>query len=89
MASGPGIDLVHVLGRCAIPETNPQMDVYRIGTVLEMVRELAYELAVDGVKVKVCVQQALGVGVFQVNILNTDPISIVCCNAGGQVLRSS
>ena len=35
-------------------------------TVLELVRDVATELAADGKKVKVCVQQALGQGVFQV-----------------------
>jgi len=47
-----------------IPELNPEMDVYRIGTLLEMVREVAAALAQDGVRVKICVQQALGQGVF-------------------------
>ncbi len=42
------------------------MDVYRIGTLLEMVREMAYALAEDGKLVKVCVQQSMGQGVFQV-----------------------
>ena len=35
-------------------------------TVLELVRDIATELAADGKRVKVCVQQALGQGVFQV-----------------------
>ena len=52
--------------RCTIPELNPEMDVYRIGTLLEMVREIAYVLAQDGKRVKVCVQQSMGQGVFQV-----------------------
>lgn len=52
--------------RCTIPELNPEMDVYRIGTLLEMVREMAYALAEDGKLVKVCVQQSMGQGVFQV-----------------------
>lgn len=30
-----------------------------------MVRDLVTELAIDGKRVKVCVQQALGQGVFQ------------------------
>lgn len=51
--------------RCTIPELNPEMDVYRIGTLLEMVREMAYALAEDGKLVKVCVQQSMGQGVFQ------------------------
>eukprot|EP01024_Parvocaulis_polyphysoides_P018965 TRINITY_DN1847_c0_g1_i1.p1 TRINITY_DN1847_c0_g1~~TRINITY_DN1847_c0_g1_i1.p1 ORF type:complete len:329 (-),score=40.58 TRINITY_DN1847_c0_g1_i1:50-1036(-) len=48
-----------------IPETNPEQDVYRIGTVLECVRDVAYRLAQDGAKVKMCVQQSMGQGVFQ------------------------
>ena len=46
------------------------MDVYRIGTLLEMVREMAYQLAEDGKLVKVCVQQSMGQGVFQVSVLH-------------------
>ena len=42
-----------------------QVDVFRIGTLLEMAREIAGSLAEDGQRVKVCVQQAMGVGVFQ------------------------
>ena len=42
-----------------------QVDVFRIGTLLEMAREIAGGLAEDGQRVKVCVQQAMGVGVFQ------------------------
>ena len=45
-----------------IPELNPEMDVYRIGTLLEMVREIAMAVAQDGKKVKICVQQPLGEG---------------------------
>lgn len=45
---------------------NPEMDIFRIGTLLEMVRDIAEALAEDGKKVKVCVQQAMGQGVFQV-----------------------
>ncbi|GMH33032.1 hypothetical protein BSKO_00866 [Bryopsis sp. KO-2023] len=51
--------------RCTVPETNPEMDVYRIGTLLELVRELATTLVADGKRVKVCVQQSMGQGVFQ------------------------
>lgn len=51
--------------RCTIPETNPEMDVYRIGTVLELVRGLALSLVEDGGAVKVSVQQGMGEGVFQ------------------------
>lgn len=41
--------------------------MYRIGTLLEMVREMAYALAEDGKLVKVCVQQSMGQGVFMVS----------------------
>lgn len=58
-------DILSMPCRVTIPELNPEMDVYRIGTLLEMVREIAYVVALDGKKVKVCVQQALGEGVFQ------------------------
>lgn len=51
--------------RCTIPELNTEFDVYRVGTLLEMVRDVACAVAADGSKVKVCVQQALGDGVFQ------------------------
>lgn len=40
-------------------------------TILELVREIVTDLAADGRKVKVCVQQALGQGVFQVTPLKT------------------
>ena len=49
-----------------IPELNPEMDVFRVGTLLEMVREMAVGLAQDGQRVKVSVQQSMGQGVFQV-----------------------
>jgi adenylate kinase len=51
--------------RCIIPELNVETDVYRVGTLLEMVRDMATALAADGKKVKVCVQGAMGAGVFQ------------------------
>jgi adenylate kinase len=51
--------------RCTIPELNTEFDVYRVGTLLEMVRDVACAVAADGKKVKVCVQQPLGQGVFQ------------------------
>lgn len=41
-------------------------DVYRVGTLLEMVRCIVMLLTEDGKRVKVCVQQPLGEGVFQV-----------------------
>ena len=48
-----------------VPEVNPAFDTYRLGTLLEMVREMVLALTVgEGRKVKVCVQQALGEGIF-------------------------
>eukprot|EP00249_Psilotum_nudum_P019732 c27393_g1_i1 orf=619-1320(-) len=40
------------------------MDVYRIGTLLELIRELALSFANDGKVVKVCVQGSMGEGIF-------------------------
>lgn len=61
--------------RCTIPELNPEFDVYRIGTLLELVRSIATAIVRSGSgdqrdfqksrRVKVCVQQSLGQGVFQ------------------------
>ncbi|KAK1288672.1 hypothetical protein QJS10_CPB19g00648 [Acorus calamus] len=45
-----------------IPELNPEMDVYRIGTLMELVRALALSFADDGKHVKVCVQGSMGEG---------------------------
>jgi adenylate kinase len=39
-----------------------------VGTLLEMVRDMATALALDGKRVKVCVQAAMGEGVFQVGV---------------------
>jgi len=47
------------------PEVNPAFDTYRIGTILEMVRAMVLALTCDeGKRVRVCVQQSLGEGVF-------------------------
>lgn len=47
------------------PEVNPAYDTYRIGTLLEMVRSMALALAEEeGMRVRICVQQALGEGIF-------------------------
>jgi adenylate kinase len=40
------------------------MDVYRIGTLLEGIRELVTALAADGKRVRVCVQGSMGTGAF-------------------------
>ncbi|KAJ7957726.1 Adenylate kinase, chloroplastic [Quillaja saponaria] len=45
-----------------IPELNPEMDVYRIGTLMELARVLALSFADDGKRVKVCVQGSMGEG---------------------------
>ncbi|MCD7458562.1 hypothetical protein HAX54_038575 [Datura stramonium] len=46
----------------SIPELNPAMDVYRIGTLMELIRVLALSFADDGKRVKVCVQGSMGEG---------------------------
>jgi hypothetical protein len=56
--------------------------VYRVGTLLEMVRDMATALALDGKRVKVCVQGAMGQGVFQVGAPHghyTDRLAFACC----------
>ncbi|KAJ6673344.1 NUCLEOTIDE KINASE [Salix viminalis] len=45
-----------------IPELNPEMDVYRIGTLMELIRIIALAFADDGKRVKVCVQGSMGEG---------------------------
>lgn len=49
---------------CVFPELNTQMDSYRIGTLLEMVRLIAITLAEQNLRVRICVQQSMGVGIF-------------------------
>lgn len=46
------------------PEMNPSMDSYRIGTILEMARAVAIRLAEENLRVRVCVQGSMGVGIF-------------------------
>mmetsp|Transcript_8370 Transcript_8370/g.12595 ORF Transcript_8370/g.12595 Transcript_8370/m.12595 type:complete len:539 (+) Transcript_8370:58-1674(+) len=46
------------------PEMNPQMDSYRIGTLLEITRAMAITLAEQNLRVRVCVQGSMGVGIF-------------------------
>lgn len=46
------------------PETNPSMDSYRIGTLLELVRSISVQLAQAKKRVRVCVQGSMGVGIF-------------------------
>ena len=50
---------------CSPPELNPEMDTFRSGTMLELVRELAIRVAVVmNKRVKVCIQGSLGEGIF-------------------------
>lgn len=46
------------------PEMNPSMDSYRIGTLLELTRTIAIRLAEENLRVRVCVQGSMGVGIF-------------------------
>jgi adenylate kinase len=49
----------------APPEINDEMDVFRVGTMLELVRELSLRVAlVMEKRVKVCIQGPLGEGFF-------------------------
>jgi hypothetical protein len=41
------------------PEMNPEMDSYRIGTILEMVRAIGVKLAEENLRVRVCVQGSM------------------------------
>lgn len=59
----PHHNVSHPSQRGAVPG---QVDVFRIGTLLELARELAQALAQDGKRVKISVQQAMGQGIFQV-----------------------
>lgn len=63
LALGAGRSRIRL--KCVIPELNVETDVYRVGTLLEMVRDMATALAQDGKRVKVCVQAAMGQGVLQ------------------------
>ncbi|KAK3261358.1 hypothetical protein CYMTET_29731, partial [Cymbomonas tetramitiformis] len=49
-AIGAGVKRMQV--RTEFPELNTEMDVYRVGTMLELIRMLATELAQDGKRVK-------------------------------------
>jgi len=46
------------------PEMNPSMDSYRIGTILEMVRTITIKLTEQNIRVRICVQGSMGVGIF-------------------------
>ena len=61
IAAGVKRGKIHI----SIPETNTAQDVYRVGTVLELAREIVCAIAQDGKRVRVCVQGSMGVGVFQ------------------------
>jgi hypothetical protein len=57
-------DRAHLQVRVNFPEVNPAFDTYRIGTILEMVRAMTLACAYGGLRVRVCVQQSLGSGIF-------------------------
>lgn len=57
--------LTRVKASITFPELNVEGDVYRVGTLLELVRVMATALAEDGKRVRVCVQGSMGTGVFQ------------------------
>lgn len=44
------------------PELNMEMDSYRVGTLLELIRECALSFAEAGLKTRVCVQGSMGQG---------------------------
>lgn len=46
------------------PEMNPSMDSYRIGSLLEASRAIAIKLAEQNLRVRVCVQDSMGTGIF-------------------------
>lgn len=46
------------------PEMNPSMDSYRIGTILEMIRNMTVKLVEQNLRVRICVQGSMGVGIF-------------------------
>ena len=47
------------------PETNPSMDSYRIGTLLELIRTVTLRLVLEErLRVRICVQASMGVGIF-------------------------
>lgn len=46
------------------PEMNPSMDSYRIGTLLELARSVGIKLAEQNLRVRICVQASMGVGIF-------------------------
>jgi adenylate kinase len=46
------------------PEMNPSMDSYRIGTLLELARTIGIRLAEENLRVRICVQGSMGVGIF-------------------------
>ncbi len=46
------------------PELNPKYDVFRVGTMAEMVRETCLRVAEGGSRCRIVVQQSLGEGIF-------------------------
>lgn len=50
---------------CTVPELNVSMDTYRVGTMMEMIREIAYSLADVGLNTRIMVQPSMGEGIFK------------------------
>lgn len=49
---------------CSPPELNTQMDTYRVGTLLELVRSVGLGCHRQGLKIRICVQASMGEGAF-------------------------
>ncbi|CAL4997979.1 unnamed protein product [Urochloa decumbens] len=57
-------DVLQATKRAIEDKKTRLQDVYRIGTLMELVRELSLSFADDGNRVKVCVQGSMGQGAF-------------------------
>jgi len=53
----------------APPELNMEMDSYRVGSMLELVRKVSLDLAACGLRTRVCVQGSTG----EVSMLAQEP----------------
>lgn len=50
---------------CTVPELNVAMDTYRVGTLMEMIREVTFSLADVGLNTRIMVQPSMGEGIFK------------------------
>ena len=57
-------NVVRLQASSIFPELNKSQDVYRIGTLMEMVRTITETIVADGLRVRLCVQGPLGEGVL-------------------------